>query len=272
MIRGFKNLRGIVAAFLVAASVVCAVPANSLTAHAALKVDIAETTQIINKRGGIGYKETGNSMVTITPGTYAKNVLTISINDEDAKIKNEKCSKNLKFKKSYKKYDDDNSKVIYRYSFYTNKSKLFKFKFTVDGQQYTTYINSTTPVQKATFAGKELSTKFGLGTYSYITDLKKGKFKVNMSKGYNLESIQVGKYKNTKNGNTVEPVLYWTTIKNNKKVSLSGEKQVTESSDGEVFEDSMYATTVLRVNYRYTKNNTTGCVDYYLNRIVDFDN
>ena len=272
MRKGMNYLRGILASVLTAAFIVSAVPASSITANAAVKVDIAETTQALNKRGALIYKETGNSMVTITPGTYAKNVLTVSVNDEDAKIKNIKCNKQLRYKKSYKKYDDENGKVIYRFSFYTKTSKLYKFRFTVDGQEYGIYINATTPVEQATFANQDLSTKAGLGTQNYVTDLTKGKFSVKMSKRYSLESIQVGRYKNAGSGKNVEPVLYWTTIKNNKKIALSGEKQVSVSDNGDVTEESMYATTIIRVNYRYLKNNTTGCVDYYLNRIVDADN
>ena len=271
MRKGIKNLKGILASVLVAAFVVTAVPASTITANAA-KVDVSETTQALNKRGSLIYKETGNSMVTITPGTYAKNVLTVSINDEDAKIKNIKCNKKLRYKKSYKKYDDENGKTIYRFSFYTNTSKLYKFRFTVDGQEYSIYINATTPVQSATFAGQSLSTKAGLGTSNYVTDLSKGKFNVKMSKNYALESIQVGRYKNTGSGKNIEPVLYWSNIKNNKNVNLSGEKQVSVSDNGDITEESMYSTTILRVNYRYLKNNTTGCIDYYLNRIVDADN
>ena len=271
MKRGIKNLKGILASVLAATFIVTVVPVSSISANAA-KVDISETTQAINKRGALIYKETGNSMVTITPGTYAKNVLTVAINDEDGKIKNIKCNKKLRYKKSYRKYDDENGKTIYRFSFFTKESKLYKFKFNVDGQDYSVYINATTPVEKATFAGIDLSTKSGLGTSNYVTDLKSGKFNVKMSKNYALESIQVGKYKNSGSGNKVEPVLYWTSVKNNKKVQLSGEKQVTVYEDGDVTEDSMYSTTILRVNYKYLKNNTTGCVDYYLNRIVDDDN
>ena len=272
MRKGIKNLKGILASVLAAAFIVSSVPASSITANAATKVDISETTQALNKRGALIYKETGNSMVTITPGTYAKNVLTVTVNDEDARIKNIKCNKKLRYKKSYKKYDDDNGKVIYRFSFFTKTSKLYKFRFTVDGQEYGIYINATTPVEKATFAGQELSTKTGLGTVNYVTELAKGKFNVKMSKSYALESIQIGRYKNNGKGNNVEPVLYWTNSKNNKTVKLSGEKQVSVSDNGDVTEESMYSTTILRVNYKYLKNNTTGCIDYYLNRIVDADN
>ena len=272
MKRGMKNIKGIIASVLAAAFIVSVAPVSSVTVNAAAKVDISETTQAINKRGALIYKETGNSMVTITPGTYAKNVLTVSINDEDGKIKNIKCNKKLRYKKSYRKYDDQNGKTIYRFSFYTKESKLYKFRFNVDGQEYGIYINATTPVERATFAGHDLSTKAGLGTSNYVTDLKSGKFNVKMSKNYAIESLQVGKYKNAGSGNKVEPVLYWQNVKNNKKINLSGEKQVTVYEDGDVTEDSMYSTTILRVNYRYLKNNSTGCVDYYLNRIVDDDN
>ncbi|MCR5656448.1 MAG: hypothetical protein K6G06_03195 [Butyrivibrio sp.] len=270
MRRGF-SLKKLCAAVLVAASLLTVVPVNSLTAKAATTVDYYETTQV-NKNGTLKYKSTGNKMVTITAGSYAKNALTIELDDSDKKIKNIKCSKQLKYKRTYKKYSDSDDKVIYRYSFYTTKTKRFSFIFTVDGQEYKVIINSATPVAKATFAGKELSTKYGLGSASYVTDMKKGKFNVTMSKKFVLESIQVGKYRNVTIGKAVEPTLYWTDTKNNKKVTLSSEPQVVESSDKDTFEESMYSTTIIRVNYRYVKDNSRGCVDYYFNRIVDTDN
>ncbi|WP_408071071.1 hypothetical protein [Butyrivibrio sp. JL13D10] len=270
--KGISIAKKFIASVLAAAFIVGAAPTTNISVKAAAKVDISETVQALNKRGALIYKETGNSMITITPGTYAKNVLTVAINDEDAKIKNIKCNKKLRYKRTFKKYDDENGKVVYRFSFYTQKSKLYNFKFTVDGQEYRALINATTPVEKATFAGKELSTKIGLGTQNYITDLKNGKINVKMSKNYALESIQIGKYRNNGSGNKVEPVLYWTPSKNNKKVNLSGEKQVTVAENGDVTEESMYSTTIIRINYKYLKNNTTGSVDYYLNRIVDYDN
>ncbi|WP_029321505.1 hypothetical protein [Butyrivibrio sp. AE3004] len=268
-----RSLKGIIASILAAAFIVGGVPANSISVNAASKVDISETTQVINKKGNLVYKETGNSMVTITPGSFAKNVLSVTINDEDAKIKNIKCSSKLRYKKTYRHIDEESDKVTYRFSFYTKEAKLYKFKFHVDDQEYVIFINATTPIAKATYAGHELSTKPGfLGSTNYVTDLSKGKINVTMSKNYVLTSIEVGKYKNVSAGNIVEPTLYWTQVKNNKKVVLSGEKQVVVHDNKNTSEDSMYSTTIIRVNYKYLKNNTTGCVDYYFNRIVDTDN
>ena len=272
MKKGMKWAKGIIASVLAAAFIVSAVPANTLTAKAATKVTVDETVQQVTKRGTLVYKETGNTNVTITPGILAKNILSITINDQDLAPKNIKCSKKLRYKRTYKEYDDKHDTVTYRYSFYTTTQKRFKFRFTVDGTEYSVFVNSKTPVAKATFAGRELSTKFGFGTSNYITDITKGRFNVTMSKNYALESIQVGKYKNVTDAATkeVRPVLYWKNIANNKNVKVSGERQVSE--DKSLVEDSMYATTILRVNYRYLKNNTTGRVDYYINRIVDTDN
>lgn len=273
-IKGTKILKKVVASALAAAFILCAVPTSSITARAAVKVDISETTQALNKRGKLVYKETGNKMVTITPGTYAKNVLSIAINDQNAKVKNIKCAKKLKYKLSRIEYDDNTDKIIYRFSFYTSKTpkRLFNFKFTVNGEPYSVFINATSPIEKATFGNQELSTRTGLGTANYVTDLSKGKIKVKMGNNYSLESIQVGKYKNVTTNGKTEPVLYWTQIKNNKKVILSTQKQVIDEDSHDIVENSMYATTIIRVNYKYNKNGNTGSVDYYLNKIVDADN
>ncbi|WP_022760060.1 MULTISPECIES: hypothetical protein [unclassified Butyrivibrio] len=271
MIKGVKYLKKFIVSALAAAFIISAVPTTAVTVNAATKVDVNETTQVLSKRGVLVYKATGNSMVTITPGVYAKNVLSVTINDEDAKIKNIKCSSKLRYKLTYREYEDKTDSVTYRFSFFTKTAKRYKFKFKVDDQEYSIFINATTPVARATFAGQDLSTKYGLGTVNYVTELSKGKFAVQMGKGYTLESVQVGRYKNVTNeSKEVHPTLYWTTSANNKTIKLSGEKQVSEDRD--ILESSMYATTIIRVNYRYTKNNTTGCVDYYLNKIVDSDN
>ena len=93
-----------------------------------------------------------------------------------------------------------------------------------------------------------------------------------MGNNYSLESIQVGKYKNVTTNGKTEPVLYWEQIKNNKKVVLSTQKQVIDEDSHDTVENSMYSTTIIRVNYKYNKNGSTGCVDYYFNKIVDSDN
>ncbi|WP_026660267.1 hypothetical protein [Butyrivibrio sp. AC2005] len=271
---GINILKKVLASALAAAFIVSAVPANTIPVKAATKVEIDETTQAIGKKGKIVYKETGNKIVTITPGSYAKNVLSITVSDADAKIKNIKCAKKLKYKLSRVEYDSNTDKIIYRFSFYTKTApkKLFKFKFTVNGENYFAYINAISPIAKATFGNQELSTKYGLGSQNYVTDLSKGKIKVTMSDNYSLESIQVGKYKNVSNGKDTEPVLYWETAKNNKKVILSSERQVIDTNEHDTKEESMYATTIIRVNYKYLKNGSTGSVDYYFNRIVNADN
>lgn len=273
--KGIKFFTKAIASALAAAFILTAMPTNSLSVKAATKVEISETAPAVNRKGEVIYKDTGNKMVTITPGSFARNVLSVTINDSYAKIKNIKCAKKLKYKLSRKEYDDKNDSVIYRFSFYTKNTpkRLFNFKFTVDGQQYSVFVNATSPVEKATFGNQLLSTKSGLGSSNYVTDMSKGKIKVKMGNGYSLESIQVGKYKNstTKDGKT-EPVLYWTQIKNNKKVILSNERQVIDTDGHDITEESMYSTTIIRVNYKYQKNGTTGCVDYYFNRIVDADN
>ncbi|WP_044912712.1 hypothetical protein [Butyrivibrio sp. WCE2006] len=268
-----NTIRGIIASILAAAFIVSGVPANSINVKAATKVDVSETTQVLNKKGNLVYKETGNNTVTITPGSFAKNVLSVTINDEDAKIKNIKCNKKLKYKRTYVSFDEQNDRVTYRFSFYTTAARRYKFKFSVDNQEYFAIINAATPVAKATFKGQELSTKPGfLGNSNYVTELAKGKFNVTMSNNYVLTSIQVGKYKNVTTGDITEPTLYWTTIQNNKKVVLSNERQVVVHDNKNTSENSMFATTIIRVNYKYVKSNTTGCVDYYFNRIVDTDN
>ncbi len=273
-IKGTKIFKKVIASALAAAFIVCAVPANTVSVKAATKVEISETTQALNKRGKVIYKDTGNKMVTITPGTFAKNVLSVAINDQNAKIKNIKCAKKLKYKLSRIEYDDTTDKIIYRFSFYTKNTpkRLFNFKFTVNGEPYSVFINATSPIEKATFGNQELSTKHGLGSTNFVTDMSKGKIKVKMGNNYSLDSIQVGKYKNVTTNGKTEPVLYWEQIKNNKKVVLSTQKQVIDEDSHDTVENSMYSTTIIRVNYKYNKNGSTGSVDYYFNKIVDSDN
>jgi hypothetical protein len=286
--KGMKLLKGTLAAVLAATFIVSGIPATSIKADASVttyssngvKVEYYEVAQSLTKKGSIAYKDTGNNYVTITPGLYAKNVLEVKISDSDAKIRNVSCKRDLRYKKTSKIVDEKEDTVTYRFSFYTTKEKRYTFKFSVRGSNYEVKdcqikINSASPVKKATFGNSVLSTKAGmLGSLNYVTDAKKGKLKVEMNKGYTLNSIMVGKYRNEKDasGNN-QPVLYWTQHKNGKKVTLSEEMQVTdyEDSNTTVTESSMYATTVIRVNYTY-KDGKTGSIDYYLNKIVDTDN
>ena len=94
-----------------------------------------------------------------------------------------------------------------------------------------------------------------------------------MNKNYSLKSIQLGRYKNVTQGNQTSPVIYWVDIKNGKKVTLSSEKQVKSRKDDKFdYEGNMVATTIIRVNYKNNKTGVESYVDYYLNKLVDWDN
>lgn len=279
MIRGFKNLRGIVAAFLVAASVVCAVPANTLTAEAA-SVHTYEYKTALNEDGEVVDASTPTEIIYIKPGVYNRNVLQVKVMGDDMEdslnhiIKSISCSKTLRYKITYRNMNNKGTVATFRFSFYTKKQKIYNFKFRVDGIQYKVKINSQQPVKEIKFGNQLLTnTSDALGSYNCITELKKGKVSVKMNSQYSMTSLQVGRYKNVKNGSNTTATLYWETIKNNKKVKLSNERQVTtfEGSNGfkATKEESMVATTIIRVNYKNNKTGVTGYVDYYLNRLLD---
>lgn len=287
--KGMKFFKRAIAAVLAAAFIVSGNPTGTIEAKASydafvddgVKVEVREVTQALNKRGNVMYKDTGKDVskdyITLTPGFFAKNVLEVKISSDEKKykIRNISCSRNLKYNKTATIYDYNNDSVTYRFSFYPMKEKKYNFKFTVNGKEFKVKFNATTPVNKITFGNATLSTKTGmLGSLNSVTDATKGKVKVKMNKGYTLESIQIGRYKNVTDKDTknIEPVLYFENHKNGKTLKLSESVQTTreEDKDGEYIENSLYATTIIRVNYVF--KGTKGYVDYYLNKIVNDDN
>ncbi len=267
MRNGRLTIKGLIAALLMASFVIGIFNFNPILSKA-FTVSYHESKLYTDTDGSTSWGTTGSQIVYIYPGDLYKNALTVTINDADQKIRNIKCSKDLRYKRSYLKRDYVKNKTTYYFSFYTTKEKIFNFKFKVDSVEYCVKVVSMQPIKSAMFGDKQLSTNsHSLGSENYVTTLKKGKVKIKMNSKYTMTALKVGRYSNNKTG---EPTLYWTDFANNTKLTLSDERQVTTSDT--ITEESMMATTILRVEYVNKKTNVPGSVNYYFNRIVNYDN
>ena len=214
-----------------------------------------------------------DNIVNLKTLEYNRDMIQIRLIDTtDVKLKSISCG--VRYKLTYKEIDSERDDYTYRYSFYSKKNnKNATFSFVVDGKTYTVklFASKYQPVKKATFGKETLSTDSGkLGNTNYITNLSKGRFKVEMNTGYLLTSIQVGRFKNSD-----DATVTWKEVKNNKVINLSSvcpETDDESNSSRKITTYSMVSPTILRINYKIKSTGSVGYIDYVLNRYVDADN
>ena len=98
---------------------------------------------------------------------------------------------------------------------------------TIFSKRIKVYVEYTQVIEKATFAGKEMTAS------SILTKKGSGKFSVKLAKNYSLKKIEYGNY--DAKGN-----LKFKTIKNNGKVVLNSVAKFTQEYSNNITDDSNY--------------------------------
>ncbi len=265
------TLKGVITALFVAAFFVVAG-----SSFGAIKADAAVSFR--TRTNADSWKtpfDNTKDVLFIKSGVYNSNAVQIKLSDtKDRTINVYACPRNLKYKRTYYKKNTEDETYVLRFSFFTTKkNQFFDFKFRVDGTIYKlrVFAGTTDPVKEAKFGKTVLSNRSGeLGASDCVTELKKETLSVKMNSDFALVSIERGAYKNSE-----DSYLTFKKIKNRSKLSLSDiapENSKTVDSDESIYEDSMIAPTVIRINYRIKKTGTTAYYDYYINRLVSSDN
>lgn len=221
--------------------------------------------------------------VSISVGSQYTNQIEVIYSKGDAQLKNIRTnSKNLIARQVYQYYhEDEYSYADYPYGYariglYAKKEGSYKVSFDVcnaAGKKVSSHTvnvktNATyqSPIQKATFAGKPM--------FYELTSRKSGKFKVKMSPGYKLKSIEMSTY--DADGSR----MITKKIKNNAKVTLG--KYAYKNEDEYSYTDYDYETdtrtsvwnyhlntgffaeTRFSVTYQNTKTKATGTMTYWV--------
>lgn len=226
------------------------------------------------------YLKDVSSKKHVTYYKYNSNECTIAqfdLKNYDDKITIKCSSKNMYAGVMYKSSSYSKSGEVENGNGSANVSAVFKktgtYKVTITEKTskgkvvYTKnikiYCNTSGPVKKVTLNGKE--------NFYGLVNIKSGKFKVTINKGYKLKKIEYGVYNKNSNNMT------WKTIKNGGKVifgkypchyenkSEYGDKDGDYYNYYENMSEELVARTIVKITYtdKYTKETETTSYWYF---------